>query len=109
MPTSLRTLADFDREVLHNELPVIVDVWSPTCAPCQKLAPVLIDVATRYQNRIAVVEVSTEAEPQLLARLAVRATPTLVLYANGHELGRTAGFRPGEWFDEMIAAEFPER
>lgn len=107
-PMHLRTWDEFEREVLRSDQPVIVDVWSPTCAPCNKLVPVLIDVATRYQGRVRVTELSTDAEPRLLAKLRVQATPTLIIYAGGKELGRSAGFRPRGWFDDMIAAEFPD-
>lgn len=107
-PTHLQTWNDFEAHVLRSEQPVIVDVWSPTCAPCNQLVPVLIDVATKYAGRVAVAELSTDAEPRLLAELKVRATPTLLVFEGGKELGRMAGFRPRAWFDEMIATEFPE-
>lgn len=108
IPTPVRDLASFQSEVVGSELPVIVDVWSESCAPCRQLAPVLVDVATRHEGRVRVVEVSADSEPALMARLRVRATPTLIIFDGGEELGRMAGFRPGSWFDEMIEAEFPE-
>lgn len=105
LPTSVRDLKGFAREVEESPVPVIVDVWGPSCGPCKKLEPVLVEVATRYAGKVKVVEISTEAEPQLLAELEVRATPTLIIYKGGEELGRSAGYRPAGWFDEMIAAE----
>lgn len=107
-PTHLQTWADFEQHVLRSEQPVIVDVWSPTCAPCRKLASVLTRVATKYAGRVAVAELDTSAEPRLLAHLGVRATPTLIIYEAGTEIGRMSGFRPEGWFDDMIATEFPD-
>lgn len=107
-PTSVRSLDAFEEHVMQSDVPVIVDVWSDTCAPCKKLAPVLVNVATKYDGRVRVVEINTDAEEALLARLGVRATPTLIMFESGHEVGRTAGFRPEGWFDQMIEAEFPE-
>jgi hypothetical protein len=43
-----------------------------------------------------------------LFELAVRATPTLLVFRAGAEVGRMTGFRPEGWFDAMIATEFPE-
>lgn len=106
-PTAVRTVASFETEVLQSSCPVVVDVWSPSCGPCQKLAPVLIEVATRYEGRVKVVEISADSEPALLERLQVRATPTIIVFEEGSELGRQAGYRPREWFDQMIEAEFP--
>jgi thioredoxin len=105
IPTTVRDLKTFEREVEKSDVPVIVDVWGPSCGPCKKLEPVLIDVASRYADKVKVVEISTEAEPQLLAELGVRATPTLIIYKGGEEIGRSTGYRPGAWFDDMIAAE----
>ncbi len=106
MPERVRDLGAFKKLVLKSDRPVIVDVWSPSCGPCKKLEPVLIDVATRYEGRVRVVEIGTpDAEPKLLGRLDVRATPTVIVFHRGQEIGRTTGFRPAEWFDQMIQAE----
>jgi thioredoxin 1 len=64
-------------------------------------------VATRYDGRIRVVTVGTDADGPLLRTLRVRSTPTLVIYEGGEELGRMVGFRPEGWFHQMIQAEFP--
>jgi len=105
LPTTVRTLSDFEREVQRSEVPVIVDVWGPSCGPCKKLEPVLIEVATKHAGKVKVVEISTDADPRLLGELAVRSTPTLIIYRSGEELGRSTGYRPTAWFDDMIAAE----
>jgi thioredoxin len=107
-PIHVDSLQQFTEQVLESELPVIVDVWSPTCAPCRQLVPVLQKVASRYDGRVRVVELSTDAEPALLARLGVRATPTILVFDAGKELGRMAGYRPFGWFEQMIDTEFPE-
>lgn len=108
IPVHIETDADFKREVTGSDLPVILDVWSESCAPCRQLAPVLTDVATRYEGRIKVAEVSTSGPLQLVQRLSVRSTPTLLIFHRGREMGRVVGYHPRSWFDEMIAAEFPE-
>lgn len=106
LPTSVRDLRTFEREVEKSDVPVIVDVWGPSCGPCKKLEPVLVEIATRYAGKVKVVEISTEAAvPELLGELSVRATPTLIIYKGGEELGRSTGYRPASWFDQMIAAE----
>ena len=108
IPTHIDTRDDFARYVLQSDVPVIVDVWSETCAPCKQLVPVLIHVATKYAGKVLVAELSTKAEPRLLSELAVRATPTILVFDRGVEIGRMAGYRPAGWFDDMITAEFPE-
>jgi thioredoxin-like negative regulator of GroEL len=108
IPTHLDTRDDFERYVLQSDVPVIVDVWSETCAPCKQLVPVLIQIASKYAGKLRVAELSTQAEPRLLAELDVRATPTILVFDGGVEIGRMAGYRPAGWFDDMIATEFPD-
>jgi len=108
LPVHIGSDGDFKREVQKSDLPVILDVWSEGCVPCRQLAPVLTDIATRYEGRIKVAEVSTSGPVPLLQRLGVSATPTILIFDGGRELGRVVGYRPRSWFEEMIAAEFPE-
>lgn len=105
LPTRIASLEDFRREVIRSDVPVILDVWSATCAPCRQLEPVLIEVATRYEGRVKVAEMSSMADPRLVATLDVRSTPTLIMFERGAEVGRASGYRPAAWFDDMIAAE----
>ena len=106
VPERVRDLATFEKRVLDSELPVIVDVWSATCAPCKKLEPILLDISTRYAGKVRVVEIGTaDTEPKLLAALEVQSTPTVIIYRDGEEVGRVSGLRPSTWFDQMIAAE----
>jgi thioredoxin-like negative regulator of GroEL len=106
LPERVRSMAQFEAKVLDSDVPVIVDVWSATCAPCKKLEPILVDVATRHAGKVRVVEIGTaDAERELLAALEVQSTPTLIMYKGGEELGRVSGLRPSSWFDQMIAAE----
>lgn len=106
LPERVRSMAQFESKVLESDVPVIVDVWSATCAPCKKLEPILVDVATRHAGKVRVVEIGTaDAERELLAALEVQSTPTLIMYKGGEELGRVSGLRPSSWFDQMIAAE----
>jgi thioredoxin len=108
-PTPVRTIGEFQELVLQSDKPVIVDMWSPTCGPCRRLGPVLTKVATKYKDRVTVIEIDTStAQREVLAGLNIKAVPTLIMYEGGEEFTRTTGYRPPGWFDEMIAAEFPE-
>jgi thioredoxin 1 len=105
LPTRIASLDDFRREIGQSDVPVILDVWSASCAPCRQLEPVLIEVATRYAGRVKVCEVNAKADARIFAKLEVRSTPTLIMFERGEEIGRASGYRPSAWFDDMIAAE----
>ncbi len=83
--------ATFAAEVLRSDLPVVVDFWSPGCAPCRMLEPVVMDLATDYAGRVKVVEVNAAEAGRTAARFGVMGTPTLLFFLDGREVGRVVG------------------
>ena len=106
-PEHVETVEDFDR-VVKGEGPAVLYVWGSSCGPCQRMSHEVVEAATRHAGRVRFAELSTTADRALLTALEIRATPTVIVYDNGEEIGRQTGFRPASWFDEMVATEFPE-
>lgn len=103
-PVSL-TDENFPQEVLRSPLPVLVDVWSDTCAPCRQLEPIIMDLASRYEGRIRVAEMNVNRGTKTLSRLGVRSTPTVLYFKNGREVDRVAGFRGSLYHAQVIDEE----
>ena len=57
------TADNFRKEVLESAVPVLVDFWSPTCAPCRRIAPVLDEVAGEAGGHFRVGKVNAWDEP----------------------------------------------
>ena len=47
------------------------------------MAPVLDEVAEEYRDRLRVVKVNVETDPQIARQYGVRSQPTLMLFKNG--------------------------
>ncbi len=101
MPVSVND-GNFQAEVFKSELPVVLDVWGPSCAPCKRLEPIVVDLATRYGGRVKFGEVNAAANPKLMRKLRVSGTPTLIYFRNGSELERTVGFRGSLFLSQTI-------
>lgn len=98
--------ANFEREVLRSELPVMLDVWGPDCVPCRHLEPIVMRLAGRYQGRVKVAEVNAAAAPRTAARLSVQGTPTVVFFKGRRgEVERVVGFKGEAWLDEIIQTD----
>lgn len=97
---------NFDAEVLGSELPVIVDVWSPTCAPCKQLEPVMMHLTRTYAGRVKVCEMNVVNGSRAAARFGVRGTPTVLYFDHGKEVERIVGFRSSLYHEEAIADVF---
>ncbi|MFZ5861587.1 MAG: thioredoxin family protein [Nitrospirota bacterium] len=88
------TEATWDSLVGQAELPVVVNFFGPACEHSQKLAPVFGALSHRFVNKMRFAKVDVTAEPGLVARFAVKSTPTLLFFASGRPYFMTIGDAP---------------
>lgn len=97
--------ANFVREVLRSDRPVVVDVWSPGCGPCRMLEPIVMDLASAYQGRVKVAELNAAQGGRTAARYGVMGTPTVLFFDRGREVERVVGFVGARYLREIIDTE----
>lgn len=102
VPLEIASTADFDRLVTRAQVPVVVDYWAPWCGPCRMVAPEVAKVAARNAGRLLVVKVNTDVLRDLGERFGIRSIPTLAVFAQGREVGRTAGARPADQIEAFV-------
>ena len=73
----------FEEEVLQSEQPVLIDYWAEWCGPCKMIAPVLDEIATEYSDRLKVVKLNIDDNPQTPPKYGIRGIPTLMVFKNG--------------------------
>jgi len=88
------TTADFEKEVLHSDVPVLVDFWAPWCPPCRAIGPTLDALAAEYQGKAKVVKVDVDDEPEVASRYGVSSIPALLLFKGGEQVGQLIGAHP---------------
>ncbi len=75
----------------HSSLPILIDFYSPACAPCHIMNPLVDSLAQRRKGELMAVKINVDLYPQLAASFRVQAVPTFIIVNKGHERGRTSG------------------
>lgn len=100
--------AAFNRHLVSNEIPLLIDFWAPWCGPCLAMAPAYAEAAAQLEPGVRLGKLNTEDEQMLGSRFGIRSIPTMVLFQGGQEIARQSGvMRAGDivrWVQTQLAA-----
>jgi thioredoxin 1 len=85
--------AEFDRDVLNADRPVLVDFYSDSCPPCRRLAPTIETLAREYEGRAVVAKVDVVQVPALARRYGIQGIPAILFFVDGEPVGRMVGLK----------------
>jgi thioredoxin 1 len=101
------TTANWGSEVLESDVPVLIDVWAPWCAPCRLIEPIVKDFATEYAGRVKIGKLNADENASILMQYGIMSLPTLVVFRGGKPVNAAVGFRPKpelkKFLDQSIA------
>jgi thioredoxin 1 len=94
--------AAFDADVLQNSKAVLLDFWAEWCGPCKMIAPMLDEVANKYEDKLDVVKLNVDENPNVAQKFGIRSIPTLILFKDGAVQAQLMGAMPLRQLEEFL-------
>ncbi|MFI6576932.1 thioredoxin [Nocardiopsis sp. NPDC050513] len=103
--STVKTVTDatFKEEVLGSDKPVLVDFWADWCGPCKQMAPVLDKLAQTHGDKIEVVKLNTDQNPNTPREYNVLSLPTMNVYKDGEVVKQIIGAKPLRLLEKDLA------
>ncbi len=93
----------FDKAIAAGGI-TMVDFWASWCGPCRMLAPVIDDLAGKYEGKAVIGKVNVDDEQALAMQYGVMSIPTVIFFKDGKELDRKVGVMPAEAYTAILDA-----
>lgn len=95
------TKANFESEVLKNDIPVLADFNAGWCGPCQAMKPMLDELAAGNPG-YKIVSIDIDEEDELAEEYDVSSIPCLVVFKGGEEVNRNVGLIPRDAIAALV-------
>jgi thioredoxin 1 len=92
----------WDAQVMQAPGLVMVDFWAVWCGPCQMVAPIVDELAGEYGDKLKVLKLNTDENPEIAGKYQVMSIPTIIFFKQGQVVEKLIGARPKRQFKEII-------
>ncbi len=88
--------------IVHGEIPVLVDFSAEWCGPCKMMKPILDELHQMMGNKLRILKIDVDKNKTLAGSLNISGVPTLILYSKGNILWRQSGVQSAQQLQKIV-------
>lgn len=89
-------------EIIQSEKPVLVDFTATWCGPCKMMAPILHEVKSAMGDRVTIIKIDVDKNPEVSGQFQVQSVPTLIIFKQGKVKWRQSGVVPAKELQHVL-------
>ena len=97
--------ANFD-SIINDTKPVIIDFHTLWCGPCKVQSPILKEVAAELGDRVRVIKIDVDQNPEVAGRYQIQSVPTLMIFKNGEIKYKQSGVHTKQQLMNVLTTIF---
>lgn len=101
LSAGIMTEDEFEHIIKSGKI-CVCDFSASWCGPCRMMAPIMEDVSEKYKKQYFFYQIDIDSAEELAAKYNVQAVPTIIVFKDGKELGRTTGFQEMDEIENFL-------
>ena len=92
------------KEYIAGDKPVVVDFWAEWCGPCRMIAPIISELATEYEGKVAIGKLNVDENSEIATEYRIMSIPTILFFKSGELVDKQVGVVQKSALEDKINA-----
>ncbi len=88
--------------LINEKSATLVDFSAEWCGPCKMMKPILEELKTKVGDKVRIIKVDVDKNPQVASSYQIQGVPTLILFKAGQIKWRQSGVTQVNQLEKVI-------
>jgi len=91
--------------IYEGDVPCVIDFYADWCGPCKRVAPIMDDLAEKYNGKVKIYKINTDKEKQLSSAFGISSIPAVLFVPMKGKPMMQTGALPKDQYIKIIEDE----